>query len=132
MPRKKVYKVDPKTDPLGFFEQVLVPTAATRLYDIIKTKVPRHHRQWVRSLTIQRAASATIINGYVALKTLGIQNQNRELLDQILTKLKKHDETAGVLSPDHRRQLERMTTAKALPLIEADGEETEAAEAHEP
>jgi hypothetical protein len=136
MPRKKVAvpekaprrrSIDPRTDPLGYFEQVLVPTASIRLFEIIKTRVPRDHRQWVRSLTIQRAASATIINGYVALKSLGIQSQNREVLGEILMKLKKHDESERMLTRNQRDYLDKLTHTeiKPLPLIEAEAEREE-------
>lgn len=91
MPRKKVYKVDPFKDPLGFYEQVLVPKALIAFHDIIKTRVPRHHRQWVRSLTIQRAAATSVVNTYIGLKQLGIQNENADKLREILERIKRHD-----------------------------------------
>lgn len=91
MPRRRKYEVDVKTDPIGFLERVIIPEALYELHAIIGKKVPRDHRQFVRSLTIKRAAIATAINGYVALKTLGIQSSNNQILEQILQKIKRYD-----------------------------------------
>ncbi len=119
MPRKKA-SVDPAKDPVAYLETYLMPKALKALDRILSWKVDPGHPQWVRSFTIRRAAAGTVINGYAALKQLGIQTQNTDILGQILERIKQHD---AKLTHTQRRTLEQLHARPVAPIT--DVEETE-------
>lgn len=119
MPRKRS-AIDPAKDPLGFLEQHLLPKALRRLDHILGAAVERHHPQYVRSLTIQRAAAATVINGTVALKQLGISRENADKLGELLERIKRHDRERELLSAGERKTLEAMALPAPARLTDAE------------
>lgn len=84
-------KIDIDADnPHEFLSKVLLPKALAKLHDIIDGKVPRSHRQYVRSLTIQRAACATVVNAAISLQDEALRQGMRDKLDELLREIREN------------------------------------------